>query len=134
MRNPVPGNIRGAAIARGTLSAGDDRLDNVEVIWRAVPMVSGRKHYGHRMVFSDDGYLFVTSGERGKFDPAQDLKSNLGKILRLNHDGTPAEGNPFAVMGGVSAQIWSFGHRNPLGIDFDEEGQLWNVETGTARR
>ena len=127
---PGSGNTRGAAIARGTLSADDSRLVNVEVIWRAVPAVSGRKHYGHRLVFSDDGYLFVSSGERGKFDPAQDLKSNLGKILRLNHDGTPAKGNPFEVMGGVSAEIWSFGHRNPLGIDIDEDGQLWNVEMG----
>ena len=58
------------------------------------------------------------------------MQSNLGKILRLNDDGTAADGNPFAAAGGVTAEIWSLGHRNPLGIAFDADGQLWNVEMG----
>jgi len=123
---------RGAAIARGRLELNDTggRLTGVEVIWRQVPKVTGRGHYGHRLLFDDEGYLWVSSGERQKFDPAQDMRSNLGKILKLNDDGTPAVGNPFAAQGGVTAEIWSLGHRNPLGIAFDAEGQLWNVEMG----
>jgi secreted PhoX family phosphatase len=58
------------------------------------------------------------------------MQSNLGKIVRLNDDGRPAAGNPFAAQGGVAAQIWSLGHRNPLGMAFDEHGQLWVVEMG----
>ncbi|MGL5212634.1 MAG: PQQ-dependent sugar dehydrogenase, partial [Acinetobacter junii] len=77
-----------------------------------------------------DGKLWVSSGERQKFDPAQDMKSNLGKILRLNEDGTPVSDNPFSQQGGVTAEIWSLGHRNPLGMAFDDQKQLWVVEMG----
>ena len=69
-----------------------------------------------RIAFDADGNMFVSSGERNKYDPAQDLNSTLGKILRLNDDGTPAAGNPFASQGGVAAEVWSYGHRNPLDI------------------
>ncbi|WP_151869549.1 PQQ-dependent sugar dehydrogenase [Acinetobacter sp. TUM15509] len=106
------------------------KLTDLKAIWQQVPKVSGQGHYGHRMLFGADGKLWVSSSERQKFDPAQDLKSNLGKILRLNEDGTAAEGNPFAAQGGVTAEIWSLGHRNPLGMAFDEQGQLWVVEMG----
>ena len=75
---------------------------------------------------------FVASGERQKFTPAQDLSNNLGKILRLNLDGTPAAGNPFESKGGISAEIWSYGHRNILGLQFDAEGRLWALEHGPA--
>ncbi|QER38228.1 PQQ-dependent sugar dehydrogenase [Acinetobacter suaedae] len=123
----------GAVISRAKLdlsSVTQPKLTDVKVIWQQVPKVSGQGHYGHRMVFGADGKLWVSSGERQKFDPAQDMKSNLGKVLRLNEDGTPAEGNPFSQQGGVSAEIWSLGHRNPLGIAFDTQGQLWVVEMG----
>ena len=123
-------DTRGAAVARGRLDDDARALESVKVIWRQVPKVTGRGHYGHRLLFDADGKLFVSSGERQKFDPSQDMDSNLGKILRLNDDGTPAAGNPFADRGGVSAEIWSLGHRNPLGIAFDADGQLWNVEMG----
>jgi glucose/arabinose dehydrogenase len=106
------------------------KLTDLKTIWQQVPKVSGQGHYGHRMLFGADGKLWVSSGERQKFDPAQDLNSNLGKILRLNDDGTAAEGNPFRQQGGVTAEIWSLGHRNPLGMAFDEQGQLWVVEMG----
>jgi glucose/arabinose dehydrogenase len=106
------------------------QLSGLEVIWRQVPKVKGRGHYGHRLLFSQDGYLFISSGDRQKFDPAQDLQSNIGKIVRLHDDGSVPADNPFADSGGVAAQIWSVGHRNPLGIAFDEAGQLWNVEMG----
>lgn len=125
-------NTRGAAIARGKLALDGDggELTDLEVIWRQVPKVTGRGHYAHRLLFDESGYLWVSSGERQKFDPSQDMQSNMGKILRLNDDGSPAADNPFAEQGGVTAEIWSLGHRNPLGIAFDPDGQLWNVEMG----
>ncbi len=126
------GRVRGAAVARAKLQLNDNggRLEGVEIIWRQVEKVSGRGHYGHRMVFSPDGYLFVSSGERQKFDPSQDMQQNLGKILRLHDDGSVPTDNPFSDQGGVATQIWSLGHRNPLGIAFDGKGRLWNVEMG----
>jgi glucose/arabinose dehydrogenase len=126
------GGDSGAAVGRATLSDGaSPELTGLTVIWRQDPKVDGNGHYGHRLAFSPDGdHLFVSSGERQKFDPAQDLNTNLGKILRLRPDGTPADGNPFADRGGVSAQIWSYGHRNPLGLAFDADGNLWESEMG----
>jgi glucose/arabinose dehydrogenase len=126
------GDERGAAVMRARLALSDDggELTGQEVIWRQVPKVSGRGHYGHRIAFDDDGYLFVSSGERQKFDPAQDMRQNLGKIVRLNDDGSVPSDNPFADQGGVTAEIWSLGHRNPLGLAFDAEGRLWNQEMG----
>ena len=127
------GETRGAAVARAklVLAAGGNggELTNLEVIWRQQPKVDGGGHYGHRIAFSPDGHLFVSSGERQKFDPAQDMQANLGKIVRLNDDGSVAAGNPFSGSG-VTAQIWSLGHRNPLGLAFDSAGKLWNVEMG----
>ena len=127
------GGVRGAAVARAKLVLNDNgggRLDNVEVIWRQVKKVSGRGHYGHRIAFSPDGYLYISSGERQKFDPSQDMTQNMGKIVRLNDDGSVPADNPFADQGGIAAQVWSLGHRNPLGLAFDSNGRLWNVEMG----
>jgi glucose/arabinose dehydrogenase len=76
--------------------------------------------------------MFISSGERQKFDPAQDMNGNLGKIVRLYPDGSVPDDNPFADQGGVTAEIWSMGHRNPLGLAFDSEGRLWNQEMGPA--
>ncbi|QDH71135.1 PQQ-dependent sugar dehydrogenase [Marilutibacter alkalisoli] len=130
---PGEGDTRGAAVARARLqlnARGGGRLSGLEVIWRQVPKVTGQGHYGHRMAFDRDGYLWVSSGERQKFDPAQDMNSNMGKILRLNDDGTAPADNPFVDQGEVAAQVWSLGHRNVLGIAFDAEGRLWNNEMG----
>ena len=121
---------RGAAVARAKLDPDEGALTNLQVIWRQVPKVRGQNHYGHRLLFDSDGLLFISSGERAKFDPAQDMSSNLGKIVRLRDDGSIPNDNPFAAAGGVAAQVWTLGHRNPLGIAFDMEGQLWNVEMG----
>ena len=82
------------------------------------------------MLFDFEDQLWVASGERQHFDPAQNMNTNLGKVLRLNDDGTPADGNPFANQGAVAKQIWSLGHRNPLGMALDLQGQLWVVEMG----
>lgn len=123
----------GAQISRAKLDLSNPaqpKLTDLKTIWQQVPKVSGQGHYGHRMMFGPDGKLWVSSGERQKFDPAQDMQSNLGKVLRLNDDATPVKDNPFIQQGGVTAQIWSLGHRNPLGMAFDPQGQLWVVEMG----
>ncbi len=107
------------------------RLEGLRTIWTQTPKVPGQGHFSHRLAFSPDGrYLFIGSGERQKFDPAQDMTVNLGKILRLNPDGSIPADNPFADQGGVTAQIWSLGHRNILGLAFDGAGQFWNQEMG----
>lgn len=130
-----PGQTRGAAVLKGSLVLDDDgggEIRDGEIIWRQIPKVTGRGHYGHRIAFSPEGYLFISSGERQKFDPSQDMQSNLGKIVRLNDDGTVPNGNPFSDRDGVAKQIWSLGHRNPLGLAFDGNGELWNHEMGPA--
>ena len=130
---PGEGGTRGAAVGRGRLvtQSGAARLDGFQVIWRQVPKLGGRGHYGHRIAFSPDGrHLFISSGERQEFTPAQDMASNAGKILRLDPDGGVPADNPFADRGGVTAQIWTLGHRNPLGIAFAPDGRLWEVEMG----
>lgn len=137
------GDTRGAAVARAvlTFNQGGGTLSDVEVIWRQYPKLVGRGHYGHRLLFDDDGYLWISSGDRQKFTPAQDMQSNIGKILRLIDDGSIPDDNPFVDYlsedafvddEGVYGQIWSLGHRNPLGIAFDLDGQLWEIEMGPA--
>lgn len=123
----------GAVVARGELdlsNAQKPQVKNLKTIWKQVPKVQGQGHYAHRLLFGSDGKLWISSGERQKFDPAQDMQSNLGKVLRLNDDGTPAAGNPFTNQGEIAKQVWSLGHRNPLGIAFDPKGKLWVVEMG----
>ena len=131
---PGDGDTRGAAVARArlSLSGNGGELTDMEVLWRQVPKVTGQGHYGHRIVFGPDGYLWISSGERQKFDPSQDMEANLGKVLRLNIDGSVPRDNPFYDRGGATAEIWSLGHRNPLGLAFDASGRLWNVEMGPA--
>ena len=126
------GDTRGAAVARArlVLEGAGGHLENLQVIWRQVPKVSGTGHYGHRIAFDQEGKLWISSGERQKFDPAQDMATNLGKILRLNDDGSVPADNPFAAQGGVAAQVWTLGHRNPLGLAFDPQGRPWVIEMG----
>lgn len=121
---------RGVAVARATLDLDGPTIENSEVIWRAFPKVGGGLHFSHRIAFDDEGIMYVSAGERNEKEPAQDLNMTLGKIVRLNDDGSPAAGNPFADMGGLAAEVFSYGHRNPLGIAFDGEGRLWNIEMG----
>ncbi len=129
-----PNDTRGAVLGKGKLMlAGAPRIEGLAVIWRQVPKVDGRGHFSHRIAFSPDGhFLFLSSGERQKFSPAQDLKVNLGKVLRLTLDGKAAAGNPFVGKGGVSDEVWSYGHRNLLGLQFDASGRLWDLEHGPA--
>jgi glucose/arabinose dehydrogenase len=123
----------GAAVARAKLvfdDHGGGALSGLQVIWRQEPKESGGGHFGHRLLFGSDGKLWISSGERQEFTPAQDMAVNLGKIVRLNDDGSVPADNPFAARGGVTAQIWTLGHRNPLGLAWDAKGQLWEIEMG----
>jgi glucose/arabinose dehydrogenase len=129
------GDVRGAVLGRGTLACKGDActIEGLTPIWHQAPKVSGYAHFSHRINFSPDGkYLFLTSGERAKGDPAQNLDDNMGSFLRLNLDGTPAEGNPWADRGGISRELWTTGNRNILGQKFDAQGRLWGLEHGPS--
>jgi glucose/arabinose dehydrogenase len=125
---PGEGGV-GTAVARGKL--GESGLENVEVIFRQMPKVEGGNHFGSRLVFAPDGKLFVTLGERFTFAPAQDLNNDLGKIVRINPDGSVPKDNPFVGRQDARPEIWSYGHRNPQGAAIHPEtGRLWEVEFG----
>jgi len=126
-------SLRGAVVARARLTldnAGGGRLEDLQVIWRQDPMLNSSAHYSHRIAFGPDGFMYISSGEGAQGTPAQDMSGNRGKIVRLTPDGEVPSDNPFFDRGGVTAQIWSLGHRNLLGLAFDESGQLWDVEMG----
>jgi glucose/arabinose dehydrogenase len=120
----------GTAVARARL--GDGGLEHVEVIWRQVPKVGGRNHWGSRLVFARDGTLFVTVGDRySERERAQDLSTTIGKVVRINADGSVPRDNPFVKRDGARGEIWSYGHRNVQGAALEpESGRLWTVEHG----
>jgi glucose/arabinose dehydrogenase len=119
----------GTAVARAKLR--DTSLDDVEIIFRQKPKVRGGLHFGGRLAFASDGTLFVTLGERFQFDPAQDLSTHLGKIVRINPDGSVPDDNPFVGQDGKLPEIWSYGHRNAQGAAIHPEtGRLWENEFG----
>ena len=128
-----PNGTSGAALGYGRLdlaNAATPVLRDFKVIWRQRPKVNGNGHFSHRIAFGPDGFLYLTSGDRQKMQPAQDFSGNLGKVLRLTHEGAPAPGNPYVSRGGVAAEFWSIGHRNLLGIQFAPDGRLWEAEMG----
>jgi glucose/arabinose dehydrogenase len=125
---PGPGG-GGTAVARGRL--GDRGLEDVQVIWRQEPKVSGANHWCSRLVFRPDGTLFVTLGDRyGHRERAQDLSTTIGKLVRINPDGTVPKDNPFVGRAGARPEIWSYGHRNVQAAALDASGRLWTVEHG----
>jgi glucose/arabinose dehydrogenase len=117
------------AVARGKL--GDKGLEDVKVIFRQEPKVGGGNHFGSRLVFAPDGTLFITLGERFTFTPAQDLSNDLGKIIRINPDGSIPKDNPFVGRKVARPEIWSYGHRNAQGAAINPKtGKLWETEFG----
>ena len=127
---PGPGGAS-TAFARAVL--GEGKLDNVTVVFRQLPKVSGNGHYGGRVVFSRQGHMFLTTGERQKMTPSQDLMSHLGKVIRLNRDGTVPADNPFVGRSDAKPEIWSYGHRNVQGAAIEPKtGDLYTLEFGPA--
>ncbi|MCB1744481.1 MAG: PQQ-dependent sugar dehydrogenase [Gammaproteobacteria bacterium] len=126
------GSRSGAVVVRGTLSLEQNggRLRNLERIWEQIPKLDGNGHYSHRLAFGPDGRLFISSGDRQRQTPAQDLSNNLGTIVRLEADGSIPVDNPFADRGGVAREFWTVGHRNPLGLTFARDGTLYSNEMG----
>ena len=121
--------LKGGAVARGRLDG--TRLADVQVIWRQVPKTIGRGHFGGRIVFAPDGKLFITSGERQRFEPAQDQNTNLGAIVRINPDGSIPQDNPFVNKPGTRPDAYTIGNRNPLGAAIHPaSGKLWVNEMG----
>jgi glucose/arabinose dehydrogenase len=124
----------GTSVARGVLSADRKSVGQVQVIFRALPTYNGTMHFGGRLVFAPDGKLFLTTGERSDAPMrryAQQLDSHLGKVLRINADGSAPEDNPFQGEQGARPEVWSYGHRNVQAAALDAEGRLWIVEHGT---
>jgi glucose/arabinose dehydrogenase len=119
----------GTAVARGRL--GERGLEEVQVVWRQQKVQGGSNHWGSRLVFRPDGTLFVTLGDRyAHRERAQDLGTTIGKVVRINPDGSIPPDNPFVGRAGALPEIWSYGHRNIQAAALDSRGQLWTVEHG----
>lgn len=131
-RDSEDDSLSGAAVDRATLTLSETggNLSDMTRIWEQSQKVPGNGHYGHRLAVAPDGNLIITSGERQKFSPAQNMELNLGKIIRVTTDGEPLEDNPFYGNGEVADTVWTLGHRNLLGVAFDADGQLWSHEMG----
>ncbi|MEP1208928.1 MAG: PQQ-dependent sugar dehydrogenase [Rhizobiaceae bacterium] len=127
---------RGAVVVRAKLQmSGSAKISNLETIWNQTPRTSRRGHFSHRIAFgpkgsAQEGKLFITSGDRQAQKPAQNWRMALGKIIRLNDDGSVPKDNPFQDKGDLAKTFWSTGHRNLLGISFDLENRLWSHEMG----
>jgi glucose/arabinose dehydrogenase len=123
-------------VGRGKLVTGaTPRLDDVQVIWRQSPSLKSVQHFGGRLVFARDGTLFVTTGDRSITEgrmQAQRMDGVLGKVARINPDGSIPKNNPFVGKAGAKPEIWSIGHRNLQAAALNPRtGELWTVEHGT---
>lgn len=123
--------LAGTAVGRGRLSADNSRLDDFTVIFRQEPKLSTGNHFGSRLVFDDQGHLFITLGENYQRMAAQDLGKLQGKVVRLNADGSVPQDNPFIGKAGARSEIWSYGHRNAQGAALNPwTDVLWLHEHG----
>ncbi|MGV3656794.1 MAG: PQQ-dependent sugar dehydrogenase [Chitinophagaceae bacterium] len=130
-------NVQGGtltAVAKGRLSDDEKKMENVSVIYRATPAYNGTLHYGSRILFDKEGNLMVSTGERSDKvtrPQSQDLKSGLGKIVRITTEGKPAAGNPFLNDANARPEIYTYGHRNVQSLAFHPvTGDLWEAEFG----
>jgi len=124
----------GTAVARGVLSEDNRSVSDVRVIFRVQPTYDGRAHFGSRLAFGSDGTLYITTGDRSDANMrhhAQELDNHLGKVMRINPDGSVPQDNPFVGQEGAQPEIWSYGHRNIQALAFDPQDRLWLVEHGT---
>ncbi|MFK3789278.1 MULTISPECIES: PQQ-dependent sugar dehydrogenase [Pseudomonas] len=125
------GDTAGTAVGRGRLAEDGSGLKDFQVIFRQEPKLSTGNHFGSRLVFDRDGYLFITLGENNVRPTAQDLDKLQGKVVRLYADGRVPEDNPFVGQAGVRPEIWSYGQRNPQGAALNPwSGTLWEGEHG----
>lgn len=125
------GGTAGTAVGRGRLSEDLTQLKDFKVIFRQEPKLSTGHHFGSRLVFDRNGYLFITLGENNDRATAQDLDKLQGKIVRIYPDGKVPDDNPFVGQQGVRPEIWSYGHRNPQGAALNPwSGTLWENEHG----
>lgn len=125
------GDKSGTVVGRGRLSADATTLEDFKVLFRQMPKLSSGLHFGSRLVFDRNGYLFVSLGENNQRPTAQDLDKLQGKIVRLNRDGSVPTDNPFVGKPGARPEIWSYGHRNPQGMALNPwSGELWENEHG----
>jgi aldose sugar dehydrogenase len=128
------GEGNGLAVARGKLVDGPEpRMEAVKVIFRMMPSLDSVQHFGGRMVFLPGDKMFITLGDRSILPgrvQAQDLASHLGKIVRINRDGSIPRDNPFVGRASARPEIWSYGHRNVLAATLDGKGRLWELEHG----
>ena len=129
---PGEGGANGTAVARGRLSPDGRRIEGLEVIFSQKPKISSRLHFGSRLAFGTDGTLYATTGERfGNRDMAQGRDNHLGKVIRINPDGSVPADNPFVGQAGALPEIFSYGHRNPQGMTVHPvTGRLWLHEHG----
>jgi glucose/arabinose dehydrogenase len=122
------------SVAKGRLSNDEKKIENATVIYRATPAHKGNLHYGGRILFDKNGYLFVSTGERSDRSTrpqAQQLNSSLGKIIKITTDGKPAPGNALASVSGARPELFSYGHRNVQGLTINPvDGELWSNEFG----
>lgn len=126
-----PGGDSTATTALGRGIFDENKLNNFEVIFRMEPMLEGPNHFGGRIIFTEEGDIFLTLAERFKGDPAQDLTNHLGTIVKLNKDGSAHSGNPFTGRSDARDEIWSYGHRNIEAAAIDTRtGKLWIAEMG----
>ena len=128
------GNENATSVARGVLSEDRRSVEQVRVIFQSLPAFNGGHHYGSRIAFAPDGTLHVTTGDRSAAEMrqhAQRLDGHLGKVMRINADGTVPQDNPFVGRADAKPEIFSLGHRNIQAAAFDPQGRLWTVEHGT---